>query len=133
MAKKWGRANPLYRWMLKRKRKARKGKKARTYSAPRRNRMGRRKGRKGRKGGRGISVSLTDVGYLATVLCQLEIPGAIREGQKNGISAGVEYIGKKFTVQDVVMLGLQTGVYGLVKKAMPSRKLFGIGSFSIRS
>lgn len=96
----------------------------RSYSRKRKN-YGRRKG--------GFSISLTDLGYLAAVGVEMGIPQAIRDAQSVGIMTALENMGRSVTLNKVVQIGLTTGMYGLVKKIMPSKKLIGIGPVSIRS
>lgn len=98
-------------------------------------RMARRKSyRRGRRGGsRGVSVSLTDVGYLAAVAVEVGIIPAIQTAQTSGVGAGLQQLGQSFTLQKAVNVALTTGIYGLAKKILPSRNLVSFGKFHIKS
>lgn len=132
MAKRWGPSNPLWKWKHKKKRKKRS--RATRKASKKVYRMARRRYKRGRRGGsRGVSVSLTDVGYLAAVAVEVGIIPAITTMQTSGIGAGLQQLGSSFTLQKAVNVALTTGIYGLAKKVLPSRNLISFGKFHIKS
>ena len=95
--------------------------------------MARRKAKRSGRS-RGVSVSLTDVGFgiaLADTIGLIDAGDTLMRG--GGLKDALSDVKSKAgDMSTYINIGITTAVYGLIKKVVPSRTLVSFGKFKIK-